>query len=237
MARILDLDPGTYARHMVHGEGRIWAETNCYTDVVLEMLHGMGHEPVAALPFTLTIDFDVDQWTFFKFRHADLEALYGLQIHELAPWRPLAWHVHEQVAAGRLVLVELDSYFLPDTAGTAYELAHVKSTVAVNAIDLDQERLGYFHNQGYHELSGEDFARLAPTASKTALWTEKTRLKQALLEETRRSLESRFASRSDSPITLHQPSAFNRRHCLHHPCMLITSRGIHCMSVSPMLIN
>ena len=154
----------TYGRHLVHGEGRIWAETNCYTDVVLEMLHGMGHEPLAALPFTLLIDFDVDQWTFFKFRHADLETLYGLQIHELAPWRPLVWHVHEQVAAGRLVLVELDSYFLPDTAGTAYGLAHVKSTVAVNLIDVEGERLGYFHNQGYHELGGEDFARVFQTA-------------------------------------------------------------------------
>lgn len=157
MARLRDLDPATYRRHLIHGEGRTWAETNCYSDVVIELLHGLGHEPIAALPFTLTIDFDVDQWTFFKFPHADIEALYALGIHELAPWRPLAHHVHEQVAAGRPVLVELDSYFLPDTAGTAYKLEHVKSTVAVNEIDLDARRLGYFHNQGYHQLQGDDF--------------------------------------------------------------------------------
>lgn len=163
MPRILDLDPATYPRHCIHGEGRHWAETNCYADVVIELLHGLGLEPIAALPFTFTIDFDVDQWTFFKFPHADVEQLYGLGIYELAPWRDLAVHVEEQVGAGRHVLVELDSYFLPDTAGTAYKLAHVKSTVAVNAIDREAERLGYFHNQGYHELSGQDFVDVLQT--------------------------------------------------------------------------
>lgn len=157
MSRVVALDPATYRRHRIHGEGRTWAETNCYSDIVIELLHGMGFEPCAALPFTLTTDFDVDQWTFFKFRHADIEALYALGIHELAPWRPLAEHVEEQVAAGRPVLVELDSFFLPDTVGTAYKIAHVKSTVAVNEIDLAQGRMGYFHNQSYYWLEGQDF--------------------------------------------------------------------------------
>lgn len=163
MTRILPLDPATYRRHAIHGEGRTWAETNCYSDVIIELLHGLGHEPMAALPFTLAIDFEEDQWTFFKFPPGDLLELYGLDIQELAPWRPLAEHIETQVGAGHPVLVELDSYFLPDTAGTAYRLAHVKSTVAVNEIDLPNRRLGYFHNQGYHALEGEDFAAVFQT--------------------------------------------------------------------------
>lgn len=157
MARVAALDPATYQRHRLHGEGRIWVETNCYSDIIIELLHGLGHEPIAALPFALTIDFDVDQWTFFKFPHDDVERLYALGIYELAPWRPLVEHVEEQVRAGRPVLVELDSYFLPDTAGTAYKLAHVKSTVAVNEIDRSAGRMGYFHNQSYHWMEGDDF--------------------------------------------------------------------------------
>jgi hypothetical protein len=157
MARIVPLDPRTYQRHRLHAEGRTWAETNCYSDVIIELLHGLGFEPTAALPFTLTIDFDLDQWTFFKFPAADVEELYALALHELAPWRPLTEHIHEQVQAGRPVLVELDSYFLPDTHGTAYRTAHVKSTVAVNEIDPAERRLGYFHNQSYHGLEGQDF--------------------------------------------------------------------------------
>ncbi|MFT4978573.1 MAG: hypothetical protein ACI8S6_004483 [Myxococcota bacterium] len=163
MPRILDLDPETYVRHPIHTGDRTWAETNCYSDVVIELLHGMGFEPRAALAFTLAIDFDVDQWTFFKFPHADIEALFALSICELAPWRPLVEHIEDQIAAGRPVLIELDSFFLPDTAGTAYKLAHVKSTVAVNEIDTAQETLGYFHNQAYYALQGEDFQQVFQT--------------------------------------------------------------------------
>jgi hypothetical protein len=158
MRQILTLDPATYRRHRIHGDGRTWAETNCYVDVWVELLHAWGLEPVAALPFTLAIDFEGDQWTFFKFPPGDLYQLYGLDVQELAVWRPLVCHVEEQVARGRPVLVELDSFYLPDTAGTAYRREHVKSTAAVVAIDVPGRRLGYFHNQGYHHLEGEDFA-------------------------------------------------------------------------------
>lgn len=155
---IRQLDPTAYQRHLIHGEGREWAETNCYVDVLVELLHGLDFEPIAALPFTLRIDFEGDQWTFFKFPHADLLELFGLDIQELNPWRSLVHHVDEQVSLGRPVLIELDSFFLPDTRGTAYELAHVKSTVAVNEIDIDARHMGYFHGQGYYHLDGDDFA-------------------------------------------------------------------------------
>lgn len=160
MQQVFALDPARYARHAIHGPERIWAETNCYTDVVIELLHGAGLEPCAALAFTLGADFEGDEWTFFKFRDADLERLYGWGVEELAPWRPLVEHVQEQLAQARPVLVEMDSFYLPDTQGTAYRLAHVKSTVAVNLLDRDARRMGYFHNQGYHELAGEDFDAL-----------------------------------------------------------------------------
>jgi len=160
MKQIINLDSADYQRHRIHGANCIWAETNCYVDVWIELLHAWGFEPIAALPFTLTIDFEGDQWTFFKFPLRDLYRLYGLDVQELAIWRPLVDHVAEQVALGRPVLVELDSYFLPDTAGTAYRREHVKSTVAVNVIDVPGRRLGYFHNQGYYQLDGDDFVAL-----------------------------------------------------------------------------
>jgi hypothetical protein len=34
----------------------------------------------------------------------------------------------------------------------------MKSTVAVNKLDVERRQLGYFHNQGYYELGGDDFA-------------------------------------------------------------------------------
>ena len=157
---IRPLDPATYRRHPLHGEGRTWPETNCYTDLLIEVVHGFGHEPLAMLPFTLAIDFEGDQWTFFKPPHAELEALYGMDVQELAIWQPLHQHIAEQVEAGHPVLVELDSWFLPDTAGTAYRLQHAKTTVGVNAIDVRNRRMGYFHNAGYFSVEGDDFAQL-----------------------------------------------------------------------------
>ncbi len=157
MKPIITLDPATYQRHRIHGGNRIWGETNCYTDVVVELVNALGFEPIACLPFALAIDFEGDQWTFFKFPDADLLQLYGLDIQELAVWRPLVDHIADMVSADRPVLVELDSYFLPDTAGSAYQLAHVKSTVAINEINVQKKHLGYFHNQGYYHLNGNDF--------------------------------------------------------------------------------
>jgi Domain of unknown function (DUF1839) len=160
LKQALPLNPGSYQRHRIHGGDRIWAETNCYVDVWVELLHAWGFEPVAALAFTLAIAFEGDQWTFFKFPHADLDRLYGLDVQELAVWRPLVHHVEEQVSRGHPVLVELDSYYLPDTASTAYQREHVKSTAAIVAIDVAAQQLGYFHNQSYYFLEGKDFAKL-----------------------------------------------------------------------------
>ena len=161
--QLLALDPTTYSRHQLHVQERDWAETNCYVDVWIELLHAWGFEPNAALPFTLGIDFEGDQWTFFKFPIADLYELYGLDVQELALWRPLTAHIEEQLSLGRPLLVELDSFYLPDTAGSAYQIEHVKTTVAIIEIDVEHERLGYFHGQGYYHLSGDDFAHVFHT--------------------------------------------------------------------------
>lgn len=160
MHSIIDLNPEAYQRHAIHGEGRCWAETNCYMDVLIELIHSLGFEPVAALPITISVDFEVDQWTFFKFAHEDLMTLYGMELQELNPWRSLSRHVEEQVNANRPVLIEMDSFFLPDTAGSAYEIAHVKSTIAVNEIDVDGGHMGYFHGQGYYHLDGDNFRNI-----------------------------------------------------------------------------
>jgi hypothetical protein len=123
-------------------------------------VHALGHEPIACLAFTLPVDFEGDQWTFFKPSHAELMQLYGLDLQELAIWRPVLDHVVEQIERGNPVLVELDSFHLPDTAGTAYQLTHTKTTVGVNEIDPALKRMGYFHNAGYFVVQGEDFDRL-----------------------------------------------------------------------------
>jgi hypothetical protein len=155
--RLWDLDPRAYVPHPLHCAERVWPESNCYIDLWLEVLHAAGLQPIAALPVALTIDVEGDQWTFFKFAIADLDALYGVEVIELNVWRSLVTQIAEQVALGRVVIVELDAFYLPDTAGTSYRTEHVKTSIGIQAMDAHARRLGYFHNAGYFELSGEDF--------------------------------------------------------------------------------
>jgi len=152
------LDPATYRSHALHDSGRTYGETNCYTDILIELLHARGVEPLAALGCTVRMDFEGDQWTFFKPFPEDLELLFGIDIHEMQPYRPLPEQAAEQLAQGRTLIVELDSWYLPDTAAAlTYRREHVKSSVAVEALDLAGERLRYFHGTGLYELAGEDY--------------------------------------------------------------------------------
>jgi hypothetical protein len=151
-------DPASYVPHAVHRPGeRTYVETNCYSDVLIELLHARGDEPLAAIGATARLDFEGDQWTFFKPDPGDLERLYGVDVHEMQPYRPLPDQIFEQLAAGRTMTVELDAWFLPDTAATSYRTAHVKTTVIAEAIDREAEVLRYFHNAGLYELRGEDY--------------------------------------------------------------------------------
>jgi hypothetical protein len=154
---LFGLEAGSYSPHPLHGPGRTYLETNCYADIVIELLHARGDEPLAALSFLVRSDFEGDQWTFFKPPAADLEALFGIDIHEMQPYRPLPLQIAEQIESGRTIVVELDSFYLPDTAATAYRREHVKSSAIPEAIDADQGFLRYFHNAGLYELGGEDY--------------------------------------------------------------------------------
>jgi hypothetical protein len=150
-------DPASYRPHLLHGEGRSYLESNCYTDVIIELLHGCGYEPLAAFGHLVRMDFEGDQWTFFKPPPDDLELLFGIDIHEMQPYRPLPVQMAEQIEQGRTIIVELDSWYLPDTASTSYRNAHVKTSVAADAVDPEREQLRYFHSAGLYELEGEDY--------------------------------------------------------------------------------
>jgi hypothetical protein len=107
----------------------------------------------------LAIDFEGDQWTFFKPPHDELRDLYGLDVQELNCWRPLLEHAVEHLGAGKLISTEADAWWLPDTSGTDYRRQHTKSTIVLTELDVEARRLGYFHNAGYFTLEGEDFGR------------------------------------------------------------------------------
>ncbi len=154
---LVGLDPAGYRPHLLHAPTRTYPETNCYTDILIELLHARGDEPLAAMGSTVRMDFEGDQWTFFKPPPEDLELLFGLDIHEMQPYRDLPEQAAEQIARGRTLIVELDSWYLPDTAATSYRREHVKSSVVLETVDQQAERLRYFHAAGLYELADEDY--------------------------------------------------------------------------------
>ena len=209
MITLLGLDPATYVPSGLHSPERSFRETNCYVDLWIELLHARGIDPASALAFTCSTDFEGDQWTFFKPPPEDLMQLYGIDVHEMQLYRPTVDHVVEQLRAGRTITIEVDSFYLPDRAGIAYHIAHVKSSIAIEAVDPQGESLRYFHGPGYYELSGEDFRgvfRLGRVFSEDVLppYTEIVRFdaaappeKDELRENARETLRRSLARRPE----------------------------------------
>ena len=39
-------DPAEYRPHRIHSDARSYTDTNCYTDILIELLHARGDEPL-----------------------------------------------------------------------------------------------------------------------------------------------------------------------------------------------
>jgi hypothetical protein len=155
-----DKPDGDKPRSYFHNTERLWPQSNCYVDLWIEVLHAMNLNPIASFAFTLASDFEGDQWTFFKVPLHDLLLLYGIDVQELNIWNSLLEHICLQTSRNRLVLVEVDAFYLPDVGDTSYHQQHEKTTIAIHAIDPQTQHLSYFHNSGYYTLHADDFASI-----------------------------------------------------------------------------
>jgi len=147
-----------YKPHWLHSTERLWPQSNCYVDLWIEVLHAMNLNPIASLSFTLATDFEGDQWTFFKVPLHDLLLLYGIDVQELNIWNSLLEHICIQTCRNRMVLVEVDAFYLPDVGDTSYHQEHEKTTIGIQAIDPQTQQVNYFHNSGFYTLYADDFA-------------------------------------------------------------------------------
>ncbi len=157
IAVLPSLTPERHVPHALHSGARDWPETNCYIDVWIEILNALNEDATAALGFTAAQDFEGDHFTFSKFPLDDLFLQFGLEVQELALYDTLEAHVVEQASRGRMVIVEVDGFCLPDTRGTTYRVEHAKTTIAINRIDPARRELDYFHGAGFFALSGDDY--------------------------------------------------------------------------------
>jgi hypothetical protein len=154
---VIGADPGDYRSHFTHQAERMWPETNCYFDLWIEVLHCLRKDPVPAFACLLSADHDGFQWDFVKQPPEDLRRLYGLEVTEENVWLPVLDMVESGPDRGVLHTVEVDSWWLPDTAGTAYRTQHVKTTIVPTRVDRRQRIMWYLHNAGLFELRDDDF--------------------------------------------------------------------------------
>lgn len=151
------LEPDSFQPHRLHTDDPSWANTNCYSDVWIELLSALQLDPLPAMSYALSAQFCGDQWEFLKPRSADVEKLYGLRFGEYLLWKPVIEHLAAQFELGNFTIVEVDSYYLPDTAGTAYRAEHEKTSIIPLQVDVTQASMTYLHNSGLYRLHGEDF--------------------------------------------------------------------------------
>ncbi len=156
--RAVALLAADHVPHELHAATRPWPETNCYLDLWIELLHALGRDPTSLLGVAAALDWEADHFTFLKPSASDIFAATGVAMHELALWDEAEAHVAAQLEAGAIPLLEVDSFFLPDTEGNAYRDRHTKTTIAITAMDPTSPWLEYIHNAGLFRLSGEDFA-------------------------------------------------------------------------------
>ena len=140
--------PGDVPAARLHAGERAYPETNCYADVSSSCCTPAATSRSRPWARTVRLDFEGDQWTFFKPRPEDLERSSASTSTRCSRTGRCRTQIAEQLGDGRTMTVELDAWFLPDTAATSYRTEHVKTTVIAEAIDLAGERLRYFHNAG-----------------------------------------------------------------------------------------
>jgi hypothetical protein len=161
-SRVVALDPlrmraRRHHAHVLHRGERIWQDGTGPIDLWIELLHGNGLEPLAALAYAVAQDFEDDQFTLGRVPPEDIEKLYGLQVQPLSVFDSLEDRALVQTRRANTVLVEVDAFYLPDTRAHTYRRQHAKTTIGIDVIDPHARRLGYFHHTGYHLLDGDDY--------------------------------------------------------------------------------
>jgi len=202
--------PEAFAPHALHAPDRAWPETNCYLDLWIELLHALGRDPTPLMGAAAGLAWEGDHVTFLKPTATELFALGGVVLQEMALWDVLETQCATQLARGALPLIEVDAWFLPDTAGAAYREQHTKTTIAISAMDREAGWIEYFHNAGLFRLSGEDYAGvlgLPPHAQTLFPYAELVRPGAVPPPDTLRAEARRMLARCTAMRAGHDPVA------------------------------
>ena len=131
----------------IHAGERTYMETNCFTDII---------DRAAPRPRRRAgrgVRLDSSGWTSrvtsgrSSSRCAvDMERLFGIDIHEMQPYRSIPGRSRRCIALGRTMTIELDAWYLPTRRPRATAPRTSRRGSSPKAIDVDGQRFRYFHN-------------------------------------------------------------------------------------------
>ena len=158
-SHLADLDPAALrASSAAHAATAAWPETNCYVDLWIELLHALASSRWrrcrSRSPSTRRRPVDVLQVPPRRPRRA-----LRRRRHELNVWRSL--HRSRCRAAGPGAPVDRRSRRVLSARHGGHVLSHASTSRRRSRSRrsiVEERRLGYFHNAGYYELDGDDFA-------------------------------------------------------------------------------
>lgn len=194
----------TFTAHPLHGDDRVWTQTNCYLDIWIEIAASLGLPPEPLGVCAYSAGTVPGAWAFLKAQTDDLRDLYDIEVAEINLWRTVEEHVLDHLEVGELLTVESDAYYLPDTEGVSYGAERVKTTIVPVQVDPRARTMTYFHNSGLYALHGEDYdGALALNGLPTCApqpYVERVRLDGLVRDETEirrraRALASRHLAR------------------------------------------
>lgn len=142
--------------HVLHTGQRLWNRANSYASLWIELLHGWGFEPLAALACTVALEFDGDQFTVLSLPADDLKVLYGVTTFRLAIYDRLEAHIDKQTDAGNVVLTDVDTFHLPDVP-SLYGTLHGPTLVGIDRLDMAACTASYYRQGRHYELGGDDY--------------------------------------------------------------------------------
>ncbi|MCY0389420.1 DUF1839 family protein [Robbsia sp. Bb-Pol-6] len=142
--------------HVLHTGQRLWNRANSYASLWIELLHGWGFEPLAALACAIALDFDGDQFTVLSLPEEDLKVLYGVTTFRLAIYDRLEAHIATQTDAGNVVLADVDTFYLPDVP-SLYGTLHGPTLVGIDRLDMRACAASYYRQGRRYELGGDDY--------------------------------------------------------------------------------
>ncbi|MGT2494630.1 DUF1839 family protein [Cupriavidus basilensis] len=136
---------------------RWWSHANCNVDLWIELLHGWELRAHCRAGIYREPGFRGRSVHVIQFPVRRSRAALWCHRARLVRVRQPGGHIAAQTCRGNVVLLDVDSFNLPYAAAAGYRRLHARSCIGVDLLVPEASTAGYYHGDGYHTVSGEEY--------------------------------------------------------------------------------